>query len=237
MVATVVLAGPAAVPAGLLGHASWPTMAPVVLVGGGAALVGIGVLAASLFTIGPVLRGVARLARRRPAAISRLDERYPADVSLQAAIQEPEPVDMAFGSSPTSNREVNGMLVGFSSDALNLVPTTPGVADAGLFLTSEPVTIIAGLQLTAGVPVMALTPEVQPLLHHPVTLTDGEVGLRSEMMRDLKVSPGAVVQLQPLVGDQIAVRVVEVNIGSTLVVVTPATMGRRRRCPRRCRPG
>ncbi len=267
-VVVMLVAGAGAVAAGLREGGSWPAEVPLVVVAGGAVLAVTGVLAATPLTIGPVLRVVARLARRRPVvalaasaaarnpirsgtttamlilafglivtvqvgaatgtagAIARLDERYPADVSLQAAIQEPEPIDMAFGSSPISNRDANGMLVGFSSDALDLARSTPGVADAGLFVTSEPVTIIAGLQLTVVFPVMALDPGVQPLLHHPVRLTDGEVGLPSAMMRDLSVSAGAVVQLRPLVGDEVALRVVEVNIGSTLAVVTPATMTR-----------
>ena len=182
--------------------------------------------AALMLAVGLIITVLVGSAVGTAGAIARLGERYPVDVSLQAAIQEPEPVDMAFGSSPISNRDANGFLVGFSPDALGLVRSTPGVAGAGLFATSEPVTIIAGPGLNGVFPVMALAPDAEPLLNHPVHLADGEVGLPTEVMHALKVAPGATVRLQPLLGTEIEARVVETNIGPSVAALTPATMSR-----------
>ncbi len=266
--AGAVALGALAMVAALVAGPRTPTGVRIALVVAGALAVAVALLAAAPLYLPPVMRALARGARRHPVvelaasnaarnpvrsgatsaslmlavglivtvivgtavgsagAMAHLRERYPVDVSLQAAIQEPEPVDMAFGRSPISNRDANGMLVGFSSDALGLVRSTPGVADAGEFLTSEPLTIIAGPGLNGVFPVMALVPAAEPLLSRPVTLTDGQVGLPTEVMHALKVSPGSTVTLQPLVGNEVDLHVVESNIGPALAVVTPATLAR-----------
>ena len=180
-----------------------------------AAAVGI-VLAVGL--IGAVLVGVGS---GRESAFAAIDRRSPVDLSLQASSPPLEYIG-GYGPGDHDARNEDGQLIGMAPGALERVTSTPGIARAGLFATTEPVWVIAGTAIADQLPMAALTPEAQELLHAPVELAPDQIGLPRSRMDALKISDGSLVLLQPLIGERASVTVVEVNVNENLAVASAA---------------
>ncbi len=186
-----------------------------------------GAAAATLvLALGLVVTVQVAAATGRRAGLEHLAQQYPADVVLQSAIAAPDPTDPQSGSGVTTYTDSKGYLVGFSSDAMDTVRSTPGVTAAARLDSTDPLSVIAGGQLFSSIPGVALTPEASDALHEMPALSDDQIGLSHAQMSGLHLQPGAVATVTPIVGTQLELHVVEVNISDSLAFMTPATVAR-----------
>ncbi|MGJ6980195.1 FtsX-like permease family protein [Aestuariimicrobium soli] len=162
----------------------------------------------------------------RSGAHARLDQLYPVDLSLASAKLDPEPSDPVNGGVDTGAKDSDGLYLGFGPGALNEVTATPGVVDAAMFRTTQPITMIAHPGLFSVLPVAEITPEAARLATGDASLAEGEIGLPSNEMRDLRLNPGDPIELVPLFGNPATLRVVERNLGPEVAAVAPATFAK-----------
>ena len=179
---------------------------------------------ALMLAVGLIVTVQVATRQAEASALQRLDARYPVDLGLQAAVQEAELADPN-GSGPASQRDETPLLVGFVDQALDLVRTTPGVADAELLPTTEPLFVTSQTGSYQMLPFTALTPAANALLSHPVDLDEGTIGLSTETMSRLGLTAGRSVTLfshGPLTGRFL--RAVECSVGRAVAVVHPMVL-------------
>lgn len=162
----------------------------------------------------------------RSGAHARLDQLYPIDLSLASAKLDPEAADPANGGVWTGSKDSDGFYVGFGDGTLEQVRATPGVTGAAMFRTTQPVTILARPGLFSTLPIAEITPSANGLTDVDATVPEGWIGLPSEQLRDLQVSPGASVDLLPVLGTKLRLRVLERNLGPEVAAVGPATFAK-----------
>ena len=162
----------------------------------------------------------------RASAFAALDARHPVDVGLQSAVTGPDLANPQ-GSGPEVFRGEDGRLLGFTDDALDIALATPGVADAVMLPTSEPVVVLTGRGVYDLMPVVALTPEAGRVLRDPVVLEPGQVGMSAEAMGRLQGLDGMRMTIFGATsggtGGSAGLTLVEANIGPDVLVVSPET--------------
>ncbi|MDO5533157.1 MAG: ABC transporter permease [Propionibacteriaceae bacterium] len=180
---------------------------------------------ALLLAVGLIVLVQVAAGSARGSAFAALDARHPIDVGLQAAVMGPELANPQ-GAGPETFRDEDGRLLGFTPDALPIVLDTPGVAEAVMVPTSEPMILFSGAGVYDQMPVAALTEEAQRILRHPIHLEPDQVGLSAEAMGRLQVSEGGSLTLFTPTGPSAGLRVVEANVGPKLLMVHPDEFAR-----------
>jgi putative ABC transport system permease protein len=159
----------------------------------------------------------------RSGAHARLDQLYPVDLSLASAKLDPESTDPVNGQVSTGSKDSDGYYIGFDAHALATVRATPGVRDAAMFRTTQPVTILAGPGIFSTLPIARVTPDATRLSRSGSHLAEGWIGLPTDQLRSLQLRPGASVDLIPVLGNKLRLRVSELNLGPQVAVVGPKT--------------
>lgn len=159
----------------------------------------------------------------RSGAHARLDRLYPIDLSLASAKLDPEAADPVNGGVWTGSKDSDGFYLGFGKGALEQVRSTPGVTGAAMFRTTQPVTILARPGLFSTLPIAEITASANGLTDVDATVPKGWIGLPSEQLRDLQLAPGAEVDLLPVLGTKLRLKVLERNLGPEVAAVGPET--------------
>ncbi|CAI9406717.1 FtsX-like permease family protein [Aestuariimicrobium sp. T2.26MG-19.2B] len=162
----------------------------------------------------------------RSGAHARLDQLYPVDLSLASAKLDPESTDPVNGQVNTGSKDSDGYYVGFDAGALATVRATAGVRDAAMFRTTQPVTILAGPGVFSTLPIAQFTAEANRLARGDGAIPEGWIGLPTDQLRSLHVQPGAWVDLIPVLGNKLRLRVGELNLGPQVAVVGPSTFAK-----------
>lgn len=181
---------------------------------------------AVMLAVGLIVTVQVGAASGRSSAFNRLDQLYPVDLALQSAVAEPDLVNPN-GSGTRANRDESGRLKGFAEGALQVVLDTPGVADADMVEVSEPLMVWGASGVGRWMPAGVVSAEAERILNHPVAVSDDGVGLPTTVIALMRIKQGSLVTLMPLSGEQVPqLSTTESNLGSTLAVVTAATMDR-----------
>ncbi|WP_342372321.1 FtsX-like permease family protein [Propioniciclava soli] len=180
---------------------------------------------AVMLAVGLIVTVQVGSASGRASAFARMDERYPVDLALQSAVAEPDLANPNGAWAGPSRRDATGRLRGFAPGGLDAVRATPGVADAELLTTTEPLLLWTGTGMMRFLPAAVVPAGAQRLLNAPVEVGPGEVGLPAQVISLLQIQVGSIVMLQSLTGDrEPSLRVVESNLGPSLAVLHPDTL-------------
>lgn len=182
--------------------------------------------AAVVVAVGVIAAISTAAAGTRASAARQLDLLFPADLTVQAAMPEPD-VSNPNGAGRPSQRDAEGLLVGFSPDSLQRIRQTPGVRAAELLPTTEIRGVTHGTSYSS-LRFTTVSPAAAGLLRRPVALTDDQIGLSREEMEGLRVEPGARVGVMifDTENTELVLEVVELDLGPKLAVVSPGTFAK-----------